>query len=123
MDVHNLLHKEYKKPEPEFSYQVRVANNAVFREDIQDLDEAKMVCLKLIKDSEEILALPREKQIARNWALKHRTPSIWIVEAKPLIEDIGYSEPTEPTKPHKESFREKIARKTREVPNNNDGNV
>ena len=117
MDVHNLLHnKEYKKPEPEFSYQVRVANNAVFREDIQDLDEAKMVCLKLIKDSEEILALPREKQIARNWALKHRTPSIWIVEAKPLIEDIGYPESTEPTEPHRESFREKIRRKVNDRP-------
>ena len=105
MDVHNLLHdKGHKKPEPEFSYQVRDTNNTIFRKDISTLEEAKMVCLKLIKDSEEILALPREKQIARNWALRHRQPSIWIVEAKPLIENIGYSESTEPTKPHRESF-------------------
>ena len=120
MDVHNLLHdKGHKKPEPEFSYQVRDTNNAIFRKDIKDLEEAKMVCLKLIKDSEEILALPREKQIARNWALRHRQPSIWIVEAKPLIEDIGYPESTEPTEPHRESFRDKIRRKVNASPETN----
>ena len=115
MDVHNLLHnKGPHKPEPEFSYQVRDTNNTIFRKDISTLEEAKMVCLKLIKDSEEILALPREKQIARNWALRHRQPSIWIVEAKPLIENIGYSEPVEETTKHKETFIAKIMKYDKE---------
>lgn len=83
--------RNHKKTESEFTYQVRDNTNKIFRKDIETLDEAKMIAIELIKDSEAILALPKDKQRARNWALRNRTPSIWVVEAKPLLEDIGYT--------------------------------